>query len=273
MKTCVDPKTGLLLIDYAFGQLSDEDRVRFESHMLECTKCFSELCELGPELEFINANKAEIIDALKQSGRKRERADSGIGSRIVSWLRPAPVRVAIGFGMIILLFTLIRVQDVSKIAVKVKHDEFRPGIWLSRTEQSLVIEGVLAYSERRYEASITAFKEALRHNPDSKQKGDILYFCALSFALLDKAELDSARSYMEDAIPLIETGHRLMNAKWTLANIYLEQNALRKAEPLLKDLAGGESEFSARAREKLGQLRNLRSVPLWKKLLNRLITE
>jgi anti-sigma factor RsiW len=40
---CVDPRTGLLLLDYSLSRLSPADELEFEAHLLACDHCFDAL--------------------------------------------------------------------------------------------------------------------------------------------------------------------------------------------------------------------------------------
>jgi anti-sigma factor RsiW len=46
MKNCRQPELGKLLHAYELGMLSDDDRTRFEAHLLDCEACFGEITQL-----------------------------------------------------------------------------------------------------------------------------------------------------------------------------------------------------------------------------------
>ena len=78
---CTDKKLGRLLLLYEFDKLSDEDRQKFEFHVMECDFCFQNIHSLAPVVSLM---KEEGELALQQF-EKVEELGGGIGdvSRIV----------------------------------------------------------------------------------------------------------------------------------------------------------------------------------------------
>ena len=65
---CANPNDGSLLLQYTLNLLDEEDRYRFEVHMMSCEFCRLELSKGDPETAFIGARKEHIVEALHEEG-------------------------------------------------------------------------------------------------------------------------------------------------------------------------------------------------------------
>jgi len=68
MTQCVNEEFGKLISQYELGCLSDEERDRFEEHLMECDFCLQELEQMRPIMYTLRRNRAEILEALHQEG-------------------------------------------------------------------------------------------------------------------------------------------------------------------------------------------------------------
>ena len=95
-KTCSDGSVGELLAAYEMGLLSEEDRVRFEQHVVECPTCLAQLYEMAPGIVALQnapgklaAHMAAVsADAEAPSSVSRPSFD------LAAWLRAMPGRGA-----------------------------------------------------------------------------------------------------------------------------------------------------------------------------------
>jgi hypothetical protein len=57
MSKCVDPDIGILLHAYELNALSEEERIRFESHLFDCDHCFNEVRSYEQEAALLRSHK------------------------------------------------------------------------------------------------------------------------------------------------------------------------------------------------------------------------
>lgn len=85
MSNCTDRKIGRLLHHYELGLLSDEDRRRFEMHLLECDICFEDVRQFRQQALLMkndNEVKYTINEIAKGSGFREPAIDDSLTSTI-----------------------------------------------------------------------------------------------------------------------------------------------------------------------------------------------
>jgi hypothetical protein len=71
---CTDPETGRLIGSHELKLLSDEERVRFEAHLMRCDHCFQDLYRTTPLVAKMTAGDAQHHDgSVVNSGGGRRR--------------------------------------------------------------------------------------------------------------------------------------------------------------------------------------------------------
>ena len=65
---CDDPATGALLVSYVLGTLPENDLVRFELHLLQCSACQQEMEAAAPALESLAATREEFVKRAHKEG-------------------------------------------------------------------------------------------------------------------------------------------------------------------------------------------------------------
>jgi hypothetical protein len=108
MSKCVDTHIGKLLHDYEMGWLSDNERERFEMHLMECPYCFEEVrqfrhaAELLSEDETVRAAVAGAVEDVEREVTFWQRVRDLFWPKTNVLLKPAFV-----YLLIVLLLPLV----------------------------------------------------------------------------------------------------------------------------------------------------------------------
>lgn len=61
MAHCIDTQTGLLLHAYELGLLPEQERARFETHLIECDCCYDELSSFEQHIELLDDSEVNVV--------------------------------------------------------------------------------------------------------------------------------------------------------------------------------------------------------------------
>ncbi len=81
MTQCSNEEFGRLIVHYELGWLSDEERDRFEEHLMDCDACLQELEQMRPIIGALRRDRAEILDELHRDGISFETLKGELRSR------------------------------------------------------------------------------------------------------------------------------------------------------------------------------------------------
>lgn len=101
---CTDEHDGVLLFPYELGLLSEEERERFERHLLHCEYCHQQVLAFEPYAAVLQAGRAMRLDF--SGDREWKQTDRTVLSRLKEhlWPRvPFPLRPAVLIGLVAVL--------------------------------------------------------------------------------------------------------------------------------------------------------------------------
>jgi len=243
---CNHPNDGSLLIQYILNLLNDEDRCRFEEHLMNCESCRSDLSKADPEFAAIGAYKERIVEALHKEGisferlrrelisakRKKGIFQEFLGelSETVDWLfRTKRLALVVGAVAIVLL-TVLLLKDLHQDNPYLPMLSFEKFVYqeLSTRDQAPTIsvnplfsKGMKAYNENDYENAAKIFMDATQLSP---HEWSVWFFLGLSYYLDKQAKI-----------------------KWYLAQAYLLNNDPNSASPYLLWLKEKPGDYSSKA--------------------------
>ena len=262
---CGNSNDGSLLIQYTLNLLDEEDRYRFEVHMMSCEFCRLELSKGDPETAFIGVRKEHIVEALHEEGisferlkeeltaakRKKRVFQSFLGdlSEKIAWLFRPRVLVPAGVIAVVLLIVMLPKHSepdnvyLSMLSFdKFAYQELSTRAMGSTFSMSpLFTVGMKAYSENDYGNAAKILKEATQESPE---KWDYWFYLGVSYYLDKQAE--PAIAALLEADKLNQYALEI-EIKWFLAQSYLLIKDSNSALVHLRWLEDKPGEYSSRA--------------------------
>jgi hypothetical protein len=257
MNGCTNEELGRLMTRYEAGQLSDEERDRFEEHLLDCDFCFQELKQMAPFMSAIQRHRVALIDSLHRDGISfeslkedllashhtkripyRKRWES-IAQIFENLLRPRVWGPAIGVVAVVVLFLLITPfsgnpyldhLSVEKLSFNELHGYEATHLRGGNVSEadSLFLLGMDDYLANNYKGAIGKIEDALEIAPD---KGNWWLYLGVCYYLDHKANPAIEALTMADSLTQFYNKER---ARWYLAQAYLLKKDSQKAVPLLE---------------------------------------
>ena len=262
---CANPNDGSLLLQYTLNLLDEEDRYRFEVHMMSCEFCRLELSKGDPETAFIGARKEHIVEALHEEGisfeglkeeliavkRKKSVFQDFLRdiSEKIAWLSRPRVLVPAGViaGVLLMVLLLKHSEPDNAYLSMLSFDKF-PCQELSTRAPAptfsispLFTAGMKAYTENDYGNATKILKEATQESPD---KWDYWFYLGMSYYLDKQAEPAIAALLKADKLNQYALE---VEIKWFLAQSYLLNKDSNSALVLLRWLEDKPGEYSSRA--------------------------
>jgi len=261
---CTNSKAGDLILLYYVGQLSDDDRKRFEAHLLECDHCFQETYAWGPVVEHIKENPAPYLAELA----KPKPPPFGIPDwieGIVHWsgeaisavpkatrLAAAGIAVAVTF---FLVFFLIRPPGELSDLAEIEPYYFRAIVPMGAPGQTeaekLFLQGMAHYGKEEYGSALDLLQRAVMQDSTD---AEIQFFLGVTYLL--QKDPDSAIKPLRAAAEL-DADRFEARAQWYLGNAYLLLRDREKAVEEFMAVDELEGEYALLARDMVGRLKAL----------------
>ena len=259
---CVDPKTGQWLPGYELGLLAEDERVRFEDHVLGCDSCREELYAMAPYSATMILDPGEVV---RLAGRAPHPApDRGsVLSRALDWFRSkegnwvpsrvlAPVGAFAAIALVIFLRAgapsvsdLARVEPVPYVTLQTRDVDVESAAELFR-------EGMGHYVDGRWGEAAVYLEDALGRAddawPDRETAG---FYLGLSLLLADepaRAVSHLKRASESEILPVADRG------SWYLAQTFLKLGDGDRATEVLRSLAESSPAYADEAAEQLREL-------------------
>lgn len=254
---CTNPQIGKWLVLYQFGQLSSEEKKRFEAHLLECDRCCQEAYVLGPVVERLKANPrpflAElaalappprgIVDRLTQTG---DRIFS-VPKQALGWALTGVVIIA----LITLVFFLrgpAELRDLAEIEPHYFHAINAMGPAAQTEAERLFLQGMTHYGSGEYNDAIVLLERAAALDSSA---AEFQFYLGVTNLLLGRPH--AALAPLQQSIARDKTRYE-PRARWYMANAYLELNDAQQALTELQRIARRQGEYAAQAREMIAKI-------------------
>lgn len=262
--TCREPKTGALIARYEMGLLSDEERRRFETHLLECDACFQDYYQFAPVAEVISRERAALRTALAREGRSWFASLWEQVRELISLPASSPgLSPALTWGLavvvaLVVLFVLLPVPEAYEELAMIEpfpyqHFELRlRGPQQRSTWRRTFDAGMRAYSDGDYLLAMQKLEEAHELNPDDVETR---FFLGVSALLSDRPEtgIPHLQAVVEE--PTLPPGA----VRWYLARALFLEGAYGRAEEQLEELAQMDGPHAERAQDLRERLRRAES--------------
>lgn len=279
MGRCRDPQVGELIAQYEMGQLGDEDRDRFEEHLLDCEFCRRELEEMLSTIAAVRGNRAEILRGLHDEGisfkslrgkllarprpgRIKRRSLGYIGERIKSSVRTyrrlrvlAPAAVVATALLLFTIFPLLHRPDNPYLNVLFfEKVPYRPQTLrgeMATESERLFLEGMSSYLIDDYKGAIDNLQKAVGEAPEN---GSWWLYLGVCYYLDRQGKRAIEALTRADAL----TQHSLkVRARWYLGQAHLLRGDVDRAIPLLEWVRDRRREYGAEAESLLTAVRSV----------------
>lgn len=250
--SCTDSNVGELITLYEFGELSEDDRRKFEAHLLSCDYCFQSLYELAPAIARMRESPKLFLPALV-----REPLWVKI-KRILAALIPEKRQVWIAIpatAVVVLLLFLLRpspeLSDLARIEpVPYRSLQVKSGVESTDAER-LFEEGMAVYVQKDYANAIGKLVLAVRLDSSN---ASFHFYLGLCYLLSDN--VDPAISHFQLAIAL-GGDSVLEKAYWYLGNTWLLQGKREVALEAFRKVVEIEGDYQWEAEEIIGKIEGL----------------
>lgn len=265
--TCTAPEIGKLITLYEFDQLSDNDKRKFEAHLLSCDYCFQSLYALSPVVERMREDPERFLPAVEE----REPAAPvwvwvKLKNKIVGVISdgweaigriPFPVRIAIpatATAIVLLLFLLRPAAQLSDFAhiepVPYRSLQVKSGAAISDAER-LFEEGMRSYVQKDYSNAIAKLALAVRQDSTN---ASFHFYLGLCYLLSES--IDPAIAHFQRAIAL--GGNSVLEkAYWYLGNAWLLKGERVRALEAFRRVLEMEGDYEWEAEEMIGKIEKL----------------
>jgi tetratricopeptide (TPR) repeat protein len=270
---CVQPDDGSLLTQYMLNLLNDEDRGRFEEHVMSCESCWQELSEADPKLCTIGVHRKQLLETLHQEGISFEglreellapEKRTGILQEFlddltsaIGWLlhgkRWVPVA---GMVVVALLLTLLPTNQRSgnPYLSMLSFEKYpylesptRTGMTASSTNP-LFSKGIKAYNDGDYKKAAAILAQVTSETPNEWPGW---FFLGVSYYLDQQAKPAIAALLVADSL---NDYAMELEIKWYLSQAYLLDNDPDNALPYLRWLEDKPGEFSSKAKSLIKEI-------------------
>jgi tetratricopeptide (TPR) repeat protein len=181
---CIDPDTGELKGSFELGLLSPEEKRQFETHLLECDRCFQELYRSAPVAELTRGTGLGKEDMAKEKV-SRPRSPR---PRFLALAAVAATVIVIGIGIVFLPSSQQQPDEVrpeiERIAA-IEAPQYAPKKLRSPGDESERVfrEAMAIYQDGNYAGAIPALENAAELNPRSAK---ILFYLGACYLLTDQ---------------------------------------------------------------------------------------
>ena len=279
MSKCVNEEVGRLITLYELGRLSNENRDRFEAHLMKCGYCFREVEVKMPIIDVLREYKAEILEELQNEGmgfkqHRREllklHREERLKRRTVGNVRDKISGVIEGFGRrktlvpvaavavaLILLFTLpYGPQPLNPYLTclnfeKAPYKLMQPRAAAESEAQGLFITGMNEYLQNDFKGAVNYLTKAVERSPN---EGPWWLYLGVSLYLDRQAK--PALIALIKAETLTDYSLKY-TAQWYLAQAHLLAADADRAIPLLEGLATLKKDYAEDANALLVKVRSI----------------
>lgn len=260
---CIDPNIGNLISLYEFNQLSDEERRKFETHLLECDYCFQNLYSLSPVIEKIKEDPEPFLAVLQKKESvwvrlKNEIVEFGEsfeniwGQIPLVWQYTIPAVAAVSVLFFVFFQSESELSNIAHIeplpyrSLKVK------GSSLKNKANQLFEKGMEAYTRKNYSTAVEILELALQKDSTNEK---FPFYIGISYLLLDDA--DPAIIYLKKTIDLADNLYR-EKAYWYLGNAWLVKGKRQYALDSFNKVIEFEGDYEWEAREMIKKIQNFK---------------
>jgi len=269
MNECRDPQVGELITQYEMGELSDEERDRFEEHLMDCDFCRRELEGMLPTISAMRSHRAEILKglheegisfeslkkrllALPRSGRIKKTSPKYIWEKILQGLRVFSrprgwVPAAVVVTALLLMITLpLFHHPENPYLTYLSFDKlpYQPqklrGEMASQAER-FFHKGMNEYLRGNYRGAIGNLREAVEKDPDN---GTWWLYLGVCYYLNHQGKQAIEALTRADGLTQYSLN---VKSRWYLAQAYLLQGDADRAIPLLERIRDQKREYATQA--------------------------
>jgi len=261
------PNEGSLMIQYVLNLLSEEDRCRFEEHLMSCEKCRLDLIQSDPVLASIGTHRVQLVEALHQEGisfeglrqellAAKEKTETSQefaskASQVLGWLfhgrRWVPIAGIVAIVLLIVLLPKVP-QPTSPYMSMLSFEKYayqdsptRAGLSTSSTNP-LFSKGLQAYNDGDYKNAAAILKEVTEESP---KEWSGWFFLGVSYYLDKQAKPAIASLLVADSLNKFAME---IEIKWYLSQAYLLDNDPGSALPYLQWVEGKPGDYSSKAK-------------------------
>ncbi len=263
---CINPAIGKLISRYEFGQLSEEERIAFESHILDCDYCFQSLYEMAPVVELMRQNPQLFIKALTaEEGASIGAKVGGIWSELWSRIRkafapiPKPVWLTAPIVAVALMVTAIHLTAPAKNYSELARIEPLPYIPIAMRageapaeSERLFQRGMKFYAVEKYPEAIGELSLVVMKEPNNAEAHFYLGLCYLLSHQADSAIVRLEKAIEHGGDTFLEKGH------WYLGNAYLLQGEGGKALAEFDKVVELAGDYEWEAREIMKEIEEIK---------------
>ncbi len=232
---------------YELGRLSQEERDRFEGHVLTCDACFAELERGSIVTATLREQRERFLAAVQPLAGARSGGASGMASRLRSILSRrvlTPALVAVAAIAVVVLFTSRDQGDVRKWATfpgDIESAELLRAPGSQDPVQEALNIGAGHYDLGHIDEAERYFRAALARDSTSSRASYFLGLCKIR-----RGKPDEASAPLRDALRTAPTNERSRIA-WALANAHLAAGQIEESRRVLEDMIAEGGEWSEEA--------------------------
>ncbi|MDZ7290862.1 MAG: tetratricopeptide repeat protein [candidate division KSB1 bacterium] len=259
---CTNPEIGKLIFMYELKLLSDEERERFEDHLLACEHCFDELWRFSPVISGMEEHRAQILATLEPAVQedfqiRRRPVIEKIRDLIASlqpFLRPAPIGFALAttvaiFIALLFLFPRVNYAPLAEVT-REPYTLFQiMGTSDSLDSAQLFSQGMSYYRNGEDSAAVRLLQQAHRLNPTNAAT---LFYLGVSY--LQLGQFDSASTAFSKGLALKDSLYE-ERFLWYDGNARLAKNDEAGALQRFEAVKTRAAKYAARAETKIRQIR------------------
>ena len=268
---CTNPEIGKFIGRYEFGLLNDEEKKKFELHLMECDDCFEELYSLSPAVKALRDNPefylAELGAKEPLFAKLKKLWNDGLEAlSSVLRIRPRLIKVAVpviattAVAVLVMTIFLSQPGEYSRLAL-IEKDFYKPLALRTGVDyedyEILYHDGMVAYVDGDYALAIKNLSKSVRLNPNYP-KGQ--FYLGLSYLL--KYKIDEAIHYLEKTISTTDDETLLEKSHWYLGNAYLKRDKGSKALKEFRKVIEFQGRFQSDAEEMVGKIKKLKAESL-----------
>ncbi|HEX7344511.1 MAG TPA: hypothetical protein VF398_09610 [bacterium] len=279
MARCIKEELGHLITFYEMDALREDDRLRFENHILDCPFCRSEVSRMFPLYRALDQSKSQVLARLQASGISFDSIRRQILATIQRsepikttgpslWRRlilavqgmrlPGEVIPALAATALILLLILLPTHppQVNPYSAWLSFEKAyyqsvqdrAPG---NAAAEAAFQKGMEFYQENNFKAAAGLLATAVQ---EDSLEGRYWLYLGISYYLDHQAR--RAVAALTKAESLSDPAQR-NRARWYLAEAYLLQQDTVRSMPLLQSLVNEGYEYSEEADSLLIRVREM----------------
>ena len=277
MTGCINEELGHLITFYEMDALSDDDRLRFENHLLDCPFCRSEASRMFPLYRTLDQSKPQILAELQATGinfdsikrqmlATSQRSEATEPSGPLFWRKlilavqgmhmPGEVIPALA-GTALLLLLIFLPAHPPQVNPYSEWLSFEKAYYQPQNDRApsntaaeeAFQQGMEFYQKNNFRAAIALLGKAVQ---EDSLEGRFWLYLGISYYLDHQAA--QAVTALTKAELLSEPAQR-NRARWYLAQAYLLEQDTVRCIPLLKSLINEGFEYSEEADSLLIRIR------------------